>query len=195
MRICVYGAASDTIPEKYIVSATALGEEIARRGHSLVFGGGDAGVMGAAARGAKKHHGYVVGVVPTFFPDGVLFADCDDIHKPRTMRQRKQFMEDNSDAFVAAPGGIGTFDEFFEIYALRQLGRVRKPLVLFNAGGYYDPLLSFLDKAVSENFVAAESPRELLYITADPADALDYIESYTPPDHPVEVYKNFDPVK
>ena len=115
MNVCLYGASSTEIGEPYITATETLGEMLACRGHSLVYGAGGAGLMGAAARGMKRGGGYVVGVVPSFLKvDGVLFDGCDEMIFTDTMRERKQIMEERADAFVVTPGGIGTFEEFFE---------------------------------------------------------------------------------
>ena len=143
MRICVFGAASPTIDPEYIQKVELLGEEMAKRGHSLVFGAGGNGLMGAAARGVHKGGGYVLGVIPKFFEEeGVeaIYDKCDKLIFTETMRQRKQTMEDNADAFIVAPGGIGTFEEHFEILTSKQLCRHNKPIVLYNVKGYYNEL-------------------------------------------------------
>ena len=103
------------------------------RGHSLVYGGGAKGLMGAAARGVKRQGGHILGIAPSFFNvDGELFEDCDEFLYPDTMRERKKLLEEKSDAFVILPGGIGTCNEFFETLVLRSLGRLAKPIALFN---------------------------------------------------------------
>lgn len=154
MNICIYGASSNAIDEKYIKSVEELGEYLAKEGHSLIFGGGAAGLMGAAARGFKMGGGKVTGVAPSFFNvDGVFFDKCDDFILTETMRERKQKMEELSDAFLAVPGGPGTFDEFFEMFTLRQLDRHTKPIALYNIFGYYDSLVEFMRHVSSENFM------------------------------------------
>ena len=158
MKVCLYGASSTQIDEKYIAATEELGEAMAKAGHSMIYGGGGAGMMGAAARGMVKGGGRVVGVVPSFLKvDGVLFDHCDEMIYTDTMRQRKQVMEDGADAFIITPGGIGTYEEFFEIYTLKQLGRHGKPMVIFNIGGYYNRLLDMLDYTVAEGFMRRAS--------------------------------------
>lgn len=180
MKICVYGAASASIDKQYIDAAERLGELIAKRGHSLVFGAGASGMMGGAARGVYRHGGEIIGVVPTFFNvDGILFDHCTELIRTETMRERKQVMEDSSDAFIVSPGGIGTFEEFFEILTLKQLGRHEKPIVVLNINSYYDSMISMLDFSVSGNFLT-DACKKLFYVTDSEADALDYIENYTP---------------
>ena len=117
MRICVFGAASPTIDKEYIEKVEIMGKIMAERGHSLTFGGGGNGLMGAAARGVKEDGGYILGVAPKFFFEDTverIYDKCDELIKPDTMRERKQIMEDNADAFIVTPGGIGTYEEFFE---------------------------------------------------------------------------------
>ena len=154
MKICLYGASSNDIAHLYISATEKLGEKIAANGHSLVYGGGACGLMGAAARGVVKNRGKVIGIAPSFFNvDGVLFKGCTEMIYTDTMRERKQLMEQKADAFVAVPGGIGTFDELFEIMTLKQLGRHKKPIAIFNINGYFDELINMLNKAVNHGFM------------------------------------------
>ena len=178
MVICVYGASSQNIHPDYITGVEAFGRAMGNRGHALLFGGGAKGLMGAAARGTKEAEGTVIGVAPRFFNvDGVLYPHCDEFFYTDTMRERKQILEDKADAFVAVPGGIGTFDELFEILTLKQLGRHSKPIALLNLRGYYDPLLALLDKAIADGFMTEECRG--LWAAFDNADALlDYLEDY-----------------
>lgn len=154
MNVCVFGASSTEIDGSYITATEALGEALAARGHALVYGAGGSGLMGAVARGMTRGGGRVIGVVPSFFKvDGILYDRCDEIVYTDTMRQRKQIMDERSDAVVVAPGGIGTYEEFFEIYTLKQLGKHHKPIVIFNINGYYDSLLELLAHTVEEKFM------------------------------------------
>ena len=151
MRICLYGAASPTIDKEYIERVEALGREMALRGHSLVFGGGGNGLMGAAARGVKEKGGHILGVIPRFFDEEnveEIFSECDELIMPETMRERKQLMEDNAEAFIIVPGGIGTFEEFFEILTLKQLCRHKKPIGIYNIRGYYNELVLSMEAAM-----------------------------------------------
>ena len=179
MRICVYGAASPTIDPEYIRQTEILGEEMAKRGHSLVFGGGANGLMGAAARGVKKGGGSILGVIPKFFENETIEAiydKCDELLTPNTMRERKQLMEDNSDAFIITPGGIGTYEEFFEILTLKQLCRHNKPIAIFNIMGYYDGLNEVMNQAMQKNFIR-ENCSTLFRITDNLDELLGYIET------------------
>lgn len=171
MKICIYGAASNNIDESFIKSGEQLGAMLAKNGHGIVFGGGTNGMMGAVARGAYSVGGEIIGIAPSFFNvDGVLFDGCTEFVYTDTMRQRKQFMEEKSDAFIVTPGGIGTFDEFFEIYSLRQLSRHDKKIIIFNINGYFNPLLDMLESAIEQHFVSP-SNRDLLYV-CDTADEI-----------------------
>ena len=177
MNICVYGASSGEIDKSYILAGEELGRRMAARGHGLVFGGGARGLMGAVARGMQAGGGEICGVAPSFFHvDGILFPDCSRMIYTETMRERKQIMEDMSDAFIAAPGGIGTFEEFFEILTLKQLGRHGKPVALLNTGGYYDSLAAMLEAAVQGAFMKREC-LSLCRFCRTPEEALQYVES------------------
>lgn len=180
MNICIYGAASADIEKKYTDTAESLGEKMAERGHVLVFGGGAGGMMGGCARGVYKAKGKIIGVVPKFFDvDGILFDNCDELIRPDTMRERKQIMEDRSDAFIMTPGGIGTFEEFFEILTLKQLGRHNKPIVVLNTDNYYQSIFDMLERAVNEAFMTEQS-KNLYHISDTVDEALDFIENYVP---------------
>ena len=184
MKICVYGAASSLIDNHYIEAGIELGKELAKRGHGLVFGGGSHGMMGALAEGAFEEKGYILGIIPEFFKEAgaeVSFKNCTEYIYTDTMRERKCEMEKNCDAFIIAPGGIGTLDEFFEILTLKQLGRHNKAIVLFNINGFYDELDTMMTKSIEEEFITHDCKE--LYKVLDNADGiLDYIEQYDPKD-------------
>ena len=179
MRICVFGAASSTIDPEYIAQVEQLGKEMASRGHSLVFGAGAHGLMGAAARGVRDGGGYILGVVPKFFDDAnveELCDFCDELIRPDTMRQRKQIMEDNCDAFIVVPGGIGTFEEYFEILTSKQLCQHSKPIGVYNIKGYYNELEQVMTAAIQKNFIKGNC-LDLYKITDDQEELLRYIET------------------
>lgn len=189
MRICVYGAASPTIDEKYIKATEEMGEILAKRGHSLVFGGGGNGLMGAAARGFRRGNAHILGVIPEFFKEEEIEAICDfcdELVLPETMRERKQIMEDNADAFLIVPGGIGTYEEFFEILTLKQLCRHDKPIALYNLFGYYEELNNTMLVAMEKEFIK-DNCKQLYLFSQDPEEIIRYLESeeklqYTPQD-------------
>lgn len=190
MNICVYGASSNIIDETYIKAGEHLGREMVKHGHSLVFGGGANGLMGAVARGVHSGGGYILGVAPKFFNvDGVLFEHCNELLRPDTMRERKQIMEDNADAFIVTPGGIGTFEEFFEILTLKQLERHNKPIAILNTNGYYDKMAEFMENSIKGNFLREEC--KFLYEFVETAEeALSYVENYDKEQMSVSKLKN-----
>ena len=164
MNITVYGAARETINEEYKTAAFKLGEKMAQRGHTLIFGGGKNGLMGAVARGMTKANGKIIGIAPRFFePDGVLYDKCTEFIFTEDMRSRKAKLEGMADAIIVLPGGIGTYDEFFEVFTLNSLGQIKKPIALFNLRGYYDPLKALIDHTVKEGFMAEQTAKTLLF--------------------------------
>lgn len=178
MNVCIFGASSDLIDKKYIKSAYDLGASLAKKGHGLVFGGGACGVMGASARGFHENGGYILGVAPEFMSEYNLFSEnCTDFKITKTMAERKTYMEDHADAFIIAPGGIGTYEEFFEVYTLKQLNRHSKAIAIFNPYGYYDDLIKMLRHTVSESFMQQES-LDLVADFCEAKDLIEYLENY-----------------
>lgn len=177
MNICVYGASSAKIDKEYTKSGEILGRVLASRGHTLIFGGGQNGLMGAVARGAKEKGGKIIGVAPSFFNvDGVLFDGCTEFIYTETMRERKQTMEALADAFIMTPGGIGTFEEFFEILTLKQLGRHEKPIAVLNTNDYFNALLEQLEDSVDEDFMTAAT-LSLFSVSDTPEGVISAIEN------------------
>ena len=184
MNICMYGASSTDLDKIYYDAAEHLGRRIAARGHGLVFGGGAQGLMGATARGLAAGGGRITGIAPRFFDKpGILYKECSEFIFTDTMRERKELMERLSDAFIMAPGGIGTYEEFFEVLTLKQLGQLNKPIAVFNVNGYYELLLRLLEDTVSKGFMKA-SCLDIFGIFDDADEMLDYIEKelVSPPD-------------
>lgn len=182
MNICVFGASSAHIDEDYITEVENLGEQLAARGHKLIFGAGATGLMGAVARGAKRAGGVIHGIVPDFFTErGIerLYTDCDELDYTDSMRERKALMEEEADAFIIVPGGIGTFEEFFEVLTLKQLGRHDKAIVICDLFGYYEQLHAFMASACERKFIT-ESCLELYATVYTVEEALDYVENYVP---------------
>lgn len=177
MNICMYGASSTDLEKIYYEKAEDFGRAMAGRGHGLVFGGGAQGLMGSAVRGVAAGGGFSLGVAPTFFDKpGILYKDCSEFIFTETMRERKQIMEDRADAFVMVPGGIGTYEEFFEILTLKQLGQHNKPIAIYNINGYYDLLDQMLRHTVAQGFMKAECLG--IYGVFKDADKLfDYLEA------------------
>lgn len=191
MKICVYGAASSKINEVFIKTGEELGRELVNHNHSLVFGGGRNGMMGAVARGVKENNGSILGISPDYFEESnaeISFIGCTEFIKTKTMRERKKLLDENSDAFIITPGGVGTFDEFFEILTLKQLGRHNKPIVIFNIDNYYKSLLEMIHMSVEKNFIPQECTK-LYKITSTIQETLDYIENYDPSDIDISCVK------
>lgn len=155
MNICVYGASSEQIDRSFISQSEHFGEVLTEAGYGVVFGAGKYGLMGAVARGATRAGSKsLIGVVPEFFKDqDVLYDKCTELVITNTMRERKKYMEDNSVAFVMLPGSIGTFDEFFEILTLKQLGQHKKPIVIYNIKNYFEPLLNMIKLCIDKKFL------------------------------------------
>ena len=180
MNVCIYGASSPDLEKSYFEAVYALSEKLAQAGFGLVFGGGAQGLMGAAARGFRDNGAYILGVAPSFFNvDGILFEECTEFIYTETMRERKQIMEDRSDAFIMAPGGIGTFEEFFEILTLKQLRRHDKAIVIYNVNGYYDKLLEMLRIAAEQGFMKPVC-NQLYFVSDDPRAIAEYLGDYDP---------------
>ncbi len=148
--------------------------------------------MGAVARGVRSEKGYILGVIPKFFDQDKVEAICDfcdELIQPDTMRERKQIMEDNADAFIVVPGGIGTFEEFFEILTLKQLCRHNKPIAIYNLKNYYDEINFAIEQAMKKNFIR-ENCKDL-YIATDDLNAIfEYIEKPTEQNHTVKELKD-----
>ena len=169
--LCVYcGSRAGERPE-FAQAATAVGQWIGAHGGQLVYGGGRNGLMGLVAEATRQAGGRVLGVIPQALVDKEQANHaCDELHIVQTMHQRKALMAERCDAFLALPGGIGTFEELFEVWTWRQLGYHDKPVGLLNVAGYYDGLLSFLRHSMAEGFMGAWQ-LGLLQVGAD-VDAL-----------------------
>lgn len=178
MNICVYGASSSEIDEAFIKAGEELGGLIARRGHSLVFGAGASGMMGAAARGCHDNGGKILGILPEFFGMGKYIYDkCDKMTITESMRERKQLMEENSDAFVMTPGGIGTYEEFYEILTAKQLMRHNKAIAILNTNGYFEHFNDMMKYMEDMHFVT-HNTKNLYKILSTPTEVIEYIENY-----------------
>ena len=184
MKICVYGAASSEIDKSFVEAGEELGRKMVERGHSLVFGGGRNGMMGATARGVAEKGGSILGISPAFFEENnaeISFKGATEFIHTETMRERKKLLDESSDAFIISPGGIGTFDEFFEILTLKQLGRHNKAIAIYNINGYFDPMLEMMQVSVDKKFIT-EDCRDLYKVTHSVEETLDYVEQYDPTD-------------
>jgi len=156
-RICVFCGSSSGFKKEYAESAAAVGRLLAASGIELVYGGGKVGLMGAAAKAALAHGGKVIGVIPRDLSDrGLGYEAVTCLEVVENMHERKARMAGLSDAFIALPGGYGTFEEIFEALTWMQLGLHTKPCAFLNSLGYYDKLLAFLRHTVAEGFIGEE---------------------------------------
>jgi len=163
--ICVYCGSANQASREYFLAAREVGEILARRGLSLIYGGGRTGLMGAVADGVLENGGQAIGVIT----EGM-----------NTIHQRKARMYALADGYIALPGGYGTLDELFETLTWAQIGEHQKPVGLLNVNGYYDALLEMLDRAVAEKFLFPEHRRVLL-CDSEPEKLLDLMNTYHPP--------------
>jgi uncharacterized protein (TIGR00730 family) len=157
VRVCVYCGSSIGVDPQFVAAARAFGTALADAGIGIVYGGGRVGLMGVLADAALAAGGEVIGVIPQFLEAREIAHQAADLRIVNSMHERKQLMSELSDAFVALPGGFGTFEEFFEIVTWVQLGLVRAPCILANVAGYYDPLIAQIDGAVAGGFITPVS--------------------------------------
>ena len=167
--VCVFAGSRPGARPDYITSAARLGQTLAERGIQLVYGGSRNGLMGHVADEALRHGGGVVGIMPTgLFTAEIVHRDLSEFIEVHDMHERKATMGKRADGFIALPGGIGTFEELFEVLCWSQIGIHAKPLGLLNVQGYYDPLLALIRHSVQEGFSSPES-LDSIYVSDDPA--------------------------
>ncbi len=178
--VCVFCGSSPGARPAYRDAAEALGRALAAQGRTLVYGGGNVGLMGAGADAALAAGGRVISVIPRHLVEReVGHNGVTELRVVDSMHERKQLMADLADAFVLLPGGLGSLEEFFEVWTWGQLGLHRKPYGLLNVAGYFDPLLAFLDHAVAERFVRSEH-RDLVLVDDDPERLLARLDTHEP---------------
>ncbi|MBN1976616.1 MAG: TIGR00730 family Rossman fold protein [Anaerolineae bacterium] len=181
-RICVFCGSSPGVRPEYVEAARQLGRTLASKGIGLVYGGAKVGTMGQLASAALAAGGEVTGVIPEqLAAKEVAFTELADLQVVGSMHARKARMVELSDGFIALPGGLGTFEEFFEALTWAQLGLHHKPCGLLNVCGYYDKLMAFLDHAVAQQFVKAEY-RAMALVDEDPERLLEKFAAYRPPE-------------
>ena len=178
--VCVFCGSSPGARPAYRQVAALLGRALAAQGRTLVYGGGNVGLMGAVADAALAAGGRVIGVIPEHLvAREVGHSGVTELRIVSSMHERKQAMADLADTFVLLPGGLGSLEEFFEVWTWGQLGLHAKPYGLLNVEGYFDPLLAFLDHAVAERFVRPEH-RDLLRVDEDPERLLARLDAHAP---------------
>ncbi len=176
--ICVFCASSRTLDDRWLELATETGAELARRGHTLVSGGGCVGMMGAVADGARAAGGRTLGVIPQALVDlEVADLAADELLVTDGMASRKTLMIEKSDAFVALPGGLGTLDELFEVWTTATLAMHDKPMVLVDADGFYRPLLDWLNTLATQHFLKPAG-LDLLLVANTVPTALDLLNPH-----------------
>jgi len=179
--VCVFCAASPGVDLVYVERAAAMGRLLATSGRRLVYGGGRTGLMGALADAALNAGGEVVGIMPRHLVEReVAHVGLTELHVVASMHERKALLSELSDGFLAMPGGLGTLEELFEVWTWGQLGLHRKPYGILEVGGFYAPLLHFLDHAVNEGFIRQEY-RDLLVVDTDPRALIERMEAMHPP--------------
>jgi uncharacterized protein (TIGR00730 family) len=178
--VAVYCGASSGTNELFTQQAQAMGQALAERGFTLVYGGGRVGLMGAVADAVMQHGGRAVGVIPDFLADKELaHTGLSELHIVKTMHERKLMMADLAEGFVAMPGGYGTLEELFEVLTWGQLGLHRKPIGVLNVAGYYDHLLQALNHMADEGLLRRENRNQLLS-HPEPHGILDAMLAYEP---------------
>ena len=177
-KICVFASSSDKISEKYFTDAKELGKFIAQNGYDLVYGAGCVGTMFTVASSAKYNGAKVYGVIPKKLNNiGVDWKECDEFIITECMATRKKQMRELSDAFIAVPGGFGTFEEVLEVITLKQLGYHAKPIIFLNTNNYYSNLFNQFEEMFKQDF-AKKVNENLYYVANTPKDAIEYIKHY-----------------
>jgi uncharacterized protein (TIGR00730 family) len=180
-RLAIFCGSNSGARPDYVEATRSLGRLLAERGIGIVYGGSSVGLMAVLADTMLDELGDVIGVIPRMLVEReVANKALTDLRIVESMHQRKALMAELADGFIALPGGIGTLEEFFEIWTWAQLGMHDKPCGLLNIAGYFDPLLEFLDRAVSEKFVR-EVHRNMVVVESDPAALLARFEAYEAP--------------
>ncbi len=180
MNICVFSSSSNAIADIYFLDAKELGFLIAKREHTLVNGGANVGLMEAVTIAASENGAKTIGIIPEMLRDRSLASEnSHEVIITPDMQERKARMRDISDAFIALPGGFGTLEEILEVITLRQLTYHTKPIVFINTNGFFDFLFKQFEVSYDELF-AKPVYRELYFVAKNPAEAMDYIENYTP---------------
>lgn len=184
-RLCVFCGSQPGANRMYRQAAETLGRLLVQRGYGLVYGGGHVGLMGIIADAVLQAGGEVIGVIPEAMVSRELAHwGVTQLQVVPSMHARKARMAELADAFIAMPGGYGTFEELFEIITWAQLGIHQKPIGLLNVAGYFDALLTMIERAVADGFIRAVH-RQLTVVASEPAALLDALASHTPlPVHP-----------
>ena len=180
-NICVYCGSNSGNDPSFVAAAKDLGSTIAAHGYGLVYGGANIGLMGTVADSVLASAGIVTGVMPKSLADKqIAHPGLSELIVTVSMHERKARMADLSDAFISLPGGLGTFEELFEIWTWAQLGFHQKPIAVLNVNGYYDKLIEFLEDSATKGFIKA-AHQKMLLVSDSPAELIHKIESFTSP--------------
>jgi uncharacterized protein (TIGR00730 family) len=180
-RLAIFCGSNPGVRPDYAEGVRALARAMSERGIGVVYGGSSVGLMATLADTILDELGDIIGVIPKMLVEReVANTALSDLRVVGSMHERKALMAELADGFVALPGGIGTLEEFFEIWTWAQLGMHRKPCGLLNVAGYFDPLLAFLDRAVEERFVR-QAHRDMVIVESDPRKLLNRFAEYEPP--------------
>ncbi len=172
--LTVYCSSSTRLDPDFHEPAKIVGRELARRGITLVYGGGGIGLMGEVARTIHEHGGHIVGVITHTLNDKERgYVQSDEYLVVDTMQQRKKQMMERGDGFLILPGGVGTYEEFFEVLAARIVGEHTKPIGIVNSHGYFDPLIDMMHHGIEHQFIKEAVLHELLHIDQDPVKVID----------------------
>jgi len=179
--VTVYCSSSSELAQHYYDAGAELGCAIASNGWKLVYGGNAIGLMKTVADAVRAAGGKVIGITPQFFCNkGLEDRLCDELVITNSMRDRKALLEERGDAYIALPGGLGTFEEIFEIIVGKQLAYHNKPIVFLNTAGYWNPMIAMIQSAIEQKFIKPKA-RNLYFIAATVSQAVDYLRSYIPP--------------
>jgi len=174
--ICVFCGSSEGASPLFGEAAAEIGRLIARRGITLIYGGGNVGTMGMLAEAAMQEGGTVIGIIPTRLNEMVDHMELTELYVVKDMHERKALMQEKADAFIALPGGIGTMEELFEVWAWRYIGYHSKPVGIVNIAGFYDDLLRMLSRMADDGFLRKEMLDDLC-IAEDTSGILDALEA------------------
>lgn len=181
MKICVFCASSNALAPQYYKLASEIGQSIGSKGHELVYGGSNVGLMEELSSSVKKSGGKITGIIPQKMKEkGLASSNADELIVTPDMSRRKYEMEELADAFIALPGGFGTLEEILEVITLKQLQYHNKPVVLINYNGFYDELLVFFDRMYRDNFAKLQY-KDYYKVLTTAAEALEYVENYRAP--------------
>lgn len=190
-KVCVFASSSNYLEEAYYKDSKELGALLGQNNYDIVYGGSTLGMMWACAGEVQNNGGKVFGVMPQRLADmGCKTDNCDEFFMAEGMRDRKQKMDDISDAVIALAGGFGTLEELAEMIVQKQLGYNKKPIIILNTNGFYDKLLEFFEVIIEKKF-ANKISRNLYYVAQTPQEAINYLKEYKEPnDLPskIEIY-------